>query len=89
MIAQGIPAGRVLSVPEILGHPHLAERKFISTFETTKGRQKMTRGGFLFLDDEPIPDRPAPELSQHTDYWLQKLNYDATVIADFRNRGII
>src|ERR1700674_5113863 len=32
MIEAGVPAGRVLSVPEILAHPHLAQRQFITKF---------------------------------------------------------
>src|SRR6202790_2953296 len=32
MIAAGIPAGGVLSVPEILAHPHLAQRQFVTSF---------------------------------------------------------
>jgi CoA:oxalate CoA-transferase len=89
MIEAGIPAGRVLSVPEILGHPHLAGRHFVSTFQTPDGVQKMTRGGFLFPDEEAAPGGPAPALSQHTGRWLQKLNYDPAAIADLRKRGVI
>jgi CoA:oxalate CoA-transferase len=89
MVEAGIPAGRVLSVPEILGHPHLAGRQFISTFETPSGGQKMTRGGFLFPAEEAAPGGPAPALSQHTDHWLQKLEYDAAAIAELRKRGVI
>jgi len=29
-VAAGVPAGRVMSVPEILAHPHLATRNFVS-----------------------------------------------------------
>src|SRR6202049_3749649 len=32
MIEAGVPAGQVLSVPEILAHPHLRGRDFVTTF---------------------------------------------------------
>jgi crotonobetainyl-CoA:carnitine CoA-transferase CaiB-like acyl-CoA transferase len=88
MIEAGIPAGRVLSVPEILAHPHLTGRHFVSTFEASE-TQKMTRGGFLFPDEDAAPTTPAPDLSQHTDHWLQKLKYDAATIARLRSEGVI
>jgi crotonobetainyl-CoA:carnitine CoA-transferase CaiB-like acyl-CoA transferase len=88
MIEAGIPAGRVLSVPEILAHPHLTGRHFVSTFEAS-GTQKMTRGGFLFPDADAAPATPAPDLSQHTDHWMQKLKYDAAAIARLRSEGVI
>jgi len=48
MIAAGVPAGRVLSVPEILGHSHLQERNFVTTFQHPDGTQNIARGGFQF-----------------------------------------
>ncbi len=85
----GVPAGRVLSVPEILSHPHLSGRKFVSVFEGAAGKQEMTRGGFLFSDDEAAPSGPAPKLSEHTEAWLSKLGYDAGQIRDLRHKRVI
>jgi CoA:oxalate CoA-transferase len=85
----GVPAGRVLSVPEILNHPHLAGRKFISLFEGSTGTQEMTRGGFLFSDDEAAPTTPAPALSEHTEGWLRKLGYDSEQIQNLRQKRVI
>lgn len=85
----GVPAGRVLSVPEILSHPHLSGRKFVSVFEGAAGKQEMTRGGFLFSDDEAAPSGPAPNLSEHTEAWLSKLGYDAGQIRDLRHKRVI
>jgi crotonobetainyl-CoA:carnitine CoA-transferase CaiB-like acyl-CoA transferase len=89
LIAVGVPAGRVLTVPEILGHPHLAGRQFVSTLHGASGPQKVTRGGFLFSDDQPSPQAPAPALSQDTDAWLEKLGYDAESIRSMRNKKVI
>jgi len=89
LIGAGVPAGRVLSVPEILGHPHLTGRNFVSEFEGSAGKQIVTRGGFLFSDDEASPQGPAPALSEHTDAWLGKLGYDAEKIHILRKKGVI
>jgi CoA:oxalate CoA-transferase len=85
----GVPAGRVLSVPEILNHPHLSGRKFVSIFEGSAGKQEMTRGGFLFSDGQAAPSGPAPKLSEHTEAWLTKLGYDAGQIHDLREKRVI
>jgi CoA:oxalate CoA-transferase len=84
LIDAGVPAGRVLSVPEILSHPHLGNRNFVSEFEGVTGKQKVTRGGFLFAGDQASPQEPAPALSEHTEMWLIKLGYDAEEIKVLR-----
>jgi crotonobetainyl-CoA:carnitine CoA-transferase CaiB-like acyl-CoA transferase len=89
LIEAGVPAGRVLSVPEILGHPHLSRRQFVSEFEGTAGKQAVTRGGFLFSEGQASPPGPAPALSEHTDLWLEKLGYDAEKIQNLRQRHAI
>ena len=89
LIEAGVPAGRVLSVPEILGHAHLSGRHFISEFEGAVGKQKVTRGGFLFSDDQASPQGPAPVLSEHTDAWLGKLGYNAEKIKTLRKKRVI
>jgi len=89
LIEAGVPAGRVLSVPEILGHPHLSGRNFVSEFEGATGKQIVTRGGFLFSDDQASPRGPAPSLSEHTDAWLGKLGYDAEKIQNLRKKHVI
>jgi crotonobetainyl-CoA:carnitine CoA-transferase CaiB-like acyl-CoA transferase len=93
MIAAGIPAGGVLTVPEILEHPHLAQRQFVTSFPASPGRatdtQHVTGAGFQ-LDGEPaIPATPAPKLSEHTAAWLSRLGYDENQIATLRKEGTI
>ena len=89
LIEAGVPAGCVLSVPEILNHSHLSGRKFISVFDAFPGKQKMTRGGFIFSDDDAAPPGPAPLLSEHTEAWLKKLGYDCKQIDDLRDKRVI
>jgi len=89
LIEAGVPAGRVLSVPEILNHPHLAERQFITRFPDIDPPQVLTGGGYRISDGDTVPPGPAPTLSQHTDSWLQKLGYSTAQIEDLRARDVI
>jgi crotonobetainyl-CoA:carnitine CoA-transferase CaiB-like acyl-CoA transferase len=89
LIEAGVPAGRVLSVPEILNHPHLADRQFITRFPDVDPPQALTGGGYRISDGDTVPPGPAPTLSQHTDSWLQKLGYSTAQIEDLRASGVI
>jgi len=89
LVEAGVPAGRILGVAEVLEHPHLTGRRFISTFEGANGRQRMTRGGFHFADAEAVPGTAAPALSQHTDAWLRKLGYSSEQTQELRTKGVI
>jgi crotonobetainyl-CoA:carnitine CoA-transferase CaiB-like acyl-CoA transferase len=92
MVAAGIPAGRVLSVPEILGHPHLAQRQFVTSFAgsgTKDDNQHVTSGGFQLDGETAVPMTPAPSLSEHTSAWLDKLGYDKNQIAALRAEGTV
>jgi crotonobetainyl-CoA:carnitine CoA-transferase CaiB-like acyl-CoA transferase len=89
LVEAGVPAGRVLSVPEILGHAHLTGRRFVCEFEGSTGKQVVTRGGFLFSDTHASPEGPAPSLSEHTEAWLAKLGYDAEKIQSLRKARVI
>lgn len=89
MIEAGVPAGRVLSVPEILEHPHLREREFVTTFSNEHRAQKIAHGGFQMSPDRIRPGGPAPQLSQHTEKWLGKLGYGPETIAALREKGVL
>lgn len=86
---EGVPAGLVLSVPEVLSHPHLSERHFIKNFECATGKQTITRGGFTLSDHPAVPSVPAPRLSEHTEAWLYKLGYASQEIESLRKEGVI
>ncbi|HEY0847536.1 MAG TPA: CaiB/BaiF CoA-transferase family protein [Noviherbaspirillum sp.] len=89
MIEAGVPAGQVLSIPQILQHPHIAERRFLRRFETPTGPQQVTTAGFRLSGDSPEPATPAPVLSAHTDAWLQRLGYSSEQIEALRKEGAI
>lgn len=89
LIEANVPAGLVLSVPEILSDPHLAQRHFAAALNAPLGAQHITRGGFYFPGDSTMPQAPAPELSQHTTGWLRKLGYTHQMIEGFKSSGVI
>ena len=84
----GVPAGCVLTVPEVLLNPHLTQRNFAGSYETPTGTQHVTRGGFFFPQEPPLAATPAPELSQHTAQWLKKLGYDEEAIRELKKTGV-
>ncbi|SMG49178.1 CaiB/BaiF CoA transferase family protein [Paraburkholderia susongensis] len=87
----GVPAGRVMSVPEILAHPHLDSREFIREFaaDETSERQRVTRAGFRLSDADTAPSSPAPSLSAHTRTHLASLGYDDAQIDNLFAEGVI
>jgi len=89
MTAAGVPAGRVLGVPEILGHAQLQERGFVTELESESGAQRVTRSGFTLSGDAAVPAAPAPALSAHTQAWLEKLGYSAQEVAALRRDRVI
>ncbi|RKK02900.1 CoA transferase [Pseudoroseomonas wenyumeiae] len=89
LVAAGVPAGRVLSVPEVMQQPQLRERGFVTEFQAPDGVQRVTRAGFRFGDANPAPQAPAPQLSADTDRWLAQLGYDAAEIARLRQDGVV
>jgi len=93
MVAAGIPAGRVLTVPEILAHPHLAQRNFVTSFSADPKQsaddQHVTCGGFQLDGEAAAPTTPAPALSEHTATWLSRLGYNESQIEALRAEGTI
>ena len=87
----GVPAGRVMSVPEILAHPHLVSREFVHEFNSDDAttRQRVTRAGFRFSDADTAPSTPAPTLSANTREHLATLGFNDTQIDELRAEGVI
>ncbi|WP_375463923.1 CaiB/BaiF CoA transferase family protein [uncultured Methylobacterium sp.] len=89
--ANGVPAGSVLTVPEILAEEQVTGRRFVETLDATvTGDQPMrvTRPGFLLDEDYPAPT-PPPQLGQDTDRWLTELGYGAERIAGLKEHGTV
>jgi CoA:oxalate CoA-transferase len=65
----GVPAGRVLSIPEVLTHPQVVERGLVVTLPAMPGTERpvrVLRGGFRFASGDPRPSKSPPMLGADT-----------------------
>lgn len=87
--AAGVPAGRVLTVPEALGLEQLADRGFVHELRLP-GQGLRVLGSSVHVDDAPLapPDRP-PLLGEHTDALLTELGYDERTITELHEKGAV
>jgi crotonobetainyl-CoA:carnitine CoA-transferase CaiB-like acyl-CoA transferase len=66
--AAGVPAGRVLTIPEVLAEPQVAGRGLLHRFDAVPGIDRpltVLRGGFLVDGAAPAPGLPPPRLGAH------------------------
>lgn len=64
----GVPAGRVLTIPQVLTEPQVIERDVTARFENvtgTDGPLTVVRGGFMVDGTAPLPKAPPPSLGEH------------------------
>ncbi|MBF9042829.1 CoA transferase [Rhodobacterales bacterium HKCCE4037] len=89
--AKGIPAGPVLTVPQILAHPQVADRGFLAQFDmATLGRAiDVVTTGFRMDDTRPGVSSAPPVLGQDTGDILRELGYsDADIDRMTEERAI-
>lgn len=88
--ASGVPAGRVLAVPEVLALPQVIEREVVRRFEQVPGVDQpvaVLRAGFKLSDGEIDPRLPPPELDAHGEAILKELGYDDAAITRLKADG--
>ena len=88
----GVPAGAILTVPEVLSTPQIADRGFLCTFPDVPGVgrdvQVVTTG--IKVDGRaPTVSMPPPQLRQHNDAVWRELGLSDGEMADLRSSGAI
>ncbi|MGX9143403.1 CaiB/BaiF CoA transferase family protein [Mesorhizobium sp. 128a] len=66
----GVPAGRVLTIPQVLGERQVVERDMTTRFQGLPGMEQpltVVRGGFMVDGAAPLPVLPPPVLGEHMD----------------------
>ncbi|MEU0471857.1 CaiB/BaiF CoA transferase family protein [Streptomyces olivaceus] len=88
----GVPAARVLSVPDALALDHLAARGFVHDLPFPDGRDRPLHvlGSPVRVDDGPAAAPvPPPLLGEHTDEILAELGYTPAEITALREGGAV
>ncbi|MEL7345518.1 MAG: CoA transferase [Pseudomonadota bacterium] len=88
----GVPAGAVLTVPEVLEAPQIADRGFLADFADVPGVgrdiQVVTTG--VKLDGAPLAvDTPPPELGQDAEEIWRGLGLDDAELTRLKDEGAI
>jgi CoA:oxalate CoA-transferase len=81
----GVPAGRVLTIPQVLEERQVRERHVTARFDGVAGRADpltVVRGGFLVDGVAPLPKTPPPALGEHMDDVFSALPARAKARAD-------
>jgi crotonobetainyl-CoA:carnitine CoA-transferase CaiB-like acyl-CoA transferase len=66
--AAGVPAGRVLTIPQVLAEPQVMQREVTARFENVPGTAApltVVRGGFMVDGVAPLPKIAPPSLGEH------------------------
>lgn len=90
--AIGVPAGAVLSVPEVLATPQVADRAFLGAFQNVPGVGRdirVVRTGIKIDETAPSVDAPPPELGQDNQSVYAELGLTEEEIEKLRNEGAI
>lgn len=88
----GVPAGEVLSVPDVLEHPQIRERDLVRTFGQVEGVDRpvrVVRAGFRLRSGDPGPETPPPALGADTDDILAGLGLAPEAIAALRKEHVL
>jgi len=89
--AIGVPAGAVMSVPEILAHPQVTGRDLLTTFEGMPGLGRpidLVRIGAMIDGVRPSVASPPPALGADTGDILSELGYSPAEIEAMRAEGV-
>jgi CoA:oxalate CoA-transferase len=88
----GVPAGRVLTVPEALEVAQVKERELLQVFENAPGVDRsitLARCGFKMSCGDPAVSAPPPQLGEHTAEILHAIGYTGAEIGRLRQAGAV
>jgi crotonobetainyl-CoA:carnitine CoA-transferase CaiB-like acyl-CoA transferase len=91
LMAAGVPAGRVRSIPEAVAEPQTAARGMLRPlFSPELGRDVVVPGAAFKLNGAvPLPSTAPQRIGANTTAILEELGYDSNRIAEFAQKGII
>lgn len=90
--AAGIPAGRILTVPEVLAHPQIAARDLVQQLPLDQGaleHVRVVRAGFALGDGQPGARSAPPVLGADNDSIYGALGLDEAALSDLKSSGVI
>tara|TARA_B100001142_G_C14284495_1_gene636291 strand:+ start:79 stop:1269 length:1191 start_codon:yes stop_codon:yes gene_type:complete len=88
----GVPAGPVLSIPEILEHPQILDRGLISEIESTINlvkKIKILKSAIIFDGKHPDTKSTPPSLGADNNQIYLDLGYDESDIKVLEKEGVI
>ncbi|SUZ32399.1 Acetyl-CoA:oxalate CoA-transferase [Roseibaca ekhonensis] len=89
--AIGVPAGAVMTVPDILRHPQISGRDLLARFMDTPGLDRaieLMRVGVMLDGERPSVATPPPALGADSADILKALGYTANDIESLRAEGV-
>jgi crotonobetainyl-CoA:carnitine CoA-transferase CaiB-like acyl-CoA transferase len=90
--AVGVPAGAVLTVPQALALPQIADRGMLASFEKVPGADRdirILRTGIKMDGDAPSVNAPPPELGQDNQDILSSLGFSNDEIDNLAKEGVL
>lgn len=89
---RGVPAGRVMEVPEILAHPQIADRGLLASFTAVPGAERdiqVARTGLKLNGVPPAVESPPPRLGEHNEDVFGELGLSPGEIESLRKEQVI
>lgn len=90
LLAAGVPAAEVRTVPEAAADEQLCERGTVRRIEDADGNDRFATVSPLTLSEtDPTVRRPLPGLGEHTRAILRHLGYDESAIEALHETGVV